>query len=93
METPGIRREDSTDYGGGRETIDYASTEALLQEQIGQVTKNRRKIKRLKKNLCILIVFLVDIPFSFRDFIIGYDYKGDLPVGCSRVLCISSLGT
>ena len=69
VETPGLMREDSNDDTGNRYTLDYASTEALLQEQIGHVTKNRLKIKRLKKNLCILIVFLVDILLSFRDFI------------------------
>ena len=66
VEIPGLRREDSNDYSGRPETVDYASTEAQLQEQIGLVSTNRKKIKRLKKNLCILIVFLVDILFSFR---------------------------
>ena len=61
VEMPEIREKDGND--GGREdcyTVDYASTEALLREQINTTEKNRRKIKRLKSNLCLLIVFLVN---------------------------------
>ena len=47
--------------GTNRYTVDYASTEALLKEQMKTTDKNRRKIKRLKTNLCLLIVFLVNI--------------------------------
>ena len=47
--------------GTNRYTVDYASTEALLKEQMKTTDKNRRKIKRLKTNLCLLIVFLVNV--------------------------------
>ena len=61
VETPSMRPMHSVDQDQERpETIDYASTEAILNEQIGLVTKNRRKIKRLKTNFFILIVFLVN---------------------------------
>ena len=65
-ELPDLRpdRPDTLEDTRYRYDWDYASTEALLNEQIGLVTKNRRKIKRLKTNFFILIVFLVIIIFS-----------------------------
>ena len=41
-------------------TVDYENIETLLREQINSTEENRGKIKRLKSNLCLLIVFLVN---------------------------------
>ena len=46
-------------------TVAYESMEALLREQINSTENNRWKIKRLKSNLCLLIVFLVNIQAVF----------------------------
>ena len=86
-------RNDSLDGdGANRYTVDYASTEALLKEQMKTTDKNRRKIKRLKTNLCLLIVFLVNIQAWVLNLNKIY-VKGDLPAGCSGVLWVPSLGT
>ena len=62
------RQQDSVDNTGPRETyhyvVDYENIDAQLKEQEKEVTKIRRKLRRLKTNFCILIVFLVNVIFT-----------------------------
>ena len=71
-----LRQQESVDNTENRITNDpeyyfyYANIEAQLKEQEKQVTKIRRKMKRLKAHFCILIVFLVNVIFTHMFYIV-----------------------
>ena len=60
LELRNIKDEDSTGREKDCYTVDYENIETLLRGQINSTEENRGKIKRLKSNLCLLIVFLVN---------------------------------